>query len=1307
MAGPWDQYAQQPSDQTPVGPWSQYQGENPTQAPKPAGVARRLADLGLGFAGGAVGATKAITDAAGAGNAASNFLDSANKDIEGALSPQAQADKLEQSRIMKDAEGKGLYEGVKAGVKAFGVAPMQTMSSGMGSIVPTVAIGALTGGSGAVASRLAAASTGLAMGAGTVKGTIYDDIKRRSLAAGQTPEQAEASAQQAQAYGGGNTDQILLGAGLGAADSLTGVTGAANKLVNRALGREAAEQIVKGSSRGILARAGMGALGEMPLEAAQGGQEQLASNIAAQRAGYQAGTWDNVASNATLEALASAGPGAGFGMANTHRPAAQKPEVTPDQTTPPADAGKPGVFDNTNAPAPYINRGVMDAAGLGDGPPAPILDTQRLDAMLGTPEPKSTTPVVSAIVAPPKVSEALGIDPANGAISRMAALAVDTAPMQPNILPTLDPLSGSVQTGPVDATVPPGDDLRQGITNNVRTNNTAGSNSRGTDIAVGDNTPRSAIAGSGLALDAPVAGSSREPGPDARAGQTATTSDVGRGNGPAPLSAPAPNLREAIARNQLKTQENAANVPQLAQAGTQTSQAPSAQGATQGPASTEQPATPPATLAGTSVNANGTETNQAKQAEAQRPQAPAPAVERPANWRKNVFAAAKVARTIGLEPKGMKLSDIVSAVDARDTVTSVQPGESTNVQASPAPTAATQQAPQAARVERGADAPVTNGQAIPSAGVPAAGGSSVQAAGVGNDARLTPVSQRGASNQGNHTNEQISEWEDRDTAPVGAWVKADFKTDTGQPVYRVASLPVDKLYLPELTDEGKLQPEKRKYLEPYTQMAKDGKNPPSITVVEMEDGRLRVVDGTRRVMAARAAGKKSIRAIVSPLLDGKDATLEMVQRSESKPSPEASPLGRNNIPLSDGGTPFKTRREAAIAKKQQPMMRVIQSGKGYVLTPKTEKQLAAEAKAARRIAQARTSPAGEPIPAHAFIASEGGMRVDSRRDMGVDGNPRIGNRTLFAKLGSGLTIEQATQKLIQDQYLPEGASHSEAYALIRKSLANPQYNADGIERIAQAEMDTRFNDYLEAEQEGAFDDLSNDFTADELSEAGYDSASDAIKAEVNALLEMADAKGIDTEAIREDAAKFTDTEQAYYEAAKSALENSLEAIERGNQDRGQTAGSESQASGSEDFLTGQTPAELAQKQQREDAATKAEAQRQQDAERRAQADSERDTFALTGSDRAADVGAAAGQKDIFSSPPAQDTAPDLESIFDRLDRRGRMKSAAEADAKAHPRAEQIATVQKDFHDILIALMDNGKLEVNGQTSLTEDNKSCM
>lgn len=127
---------------------------------------------------------------------------------------------------------------------------------------------------------------------------------------------------------------------------------------------------------------------------------------------------------------------------------------------------------------------------------------------------------------------------------------------------------------------------------------------------------------------------------------------------------------------------------------------------------------------------------------------------------------------------------------------------------------------------------------------------------------------------------RVHEWSDRETAPVGAWVKADFKLADSQPVYQVRDLPLDGLYLPELDSGGRLQPEKRKYLDGYTERAKAGERAPSITVIEMENGKMRVVDGHRRSLAARAAGKSTIRALVSPLIqtpDGKkEATAELL-----------------------------------------------------------------------------------------------------------------------------------------------------------------------------------------------------------------------------------------------------------------------------------------------------------------------------------------------------------------------------------------------------------------------------------------------
>lgn len=136
--------------------------------------------------------------------------------------------------------------------------------------------------------------------------------------------------------------------------------------------------------------------------------------------------------------------------------------------------------------------------------------------------------------------------------------------------------------------------------------------------------------------------------------------------------------------------------------------------------------------------------------------------------------------------------------------------------------------------------------------------------------------------------EKVHEWADRESAPAGSWVKVDFKLADSQPVYQVRDLPLDGLYLPELDSSGRLQPEKRKYLDGYTERAKAGERAPSINVIEMESGKLRVVDGHRRVMAARAAGKTTIRALVSPLIDTpdgkKEATAELVAKMGARPA---------------------------------------------------------------------------------------------------------------------------------------------------------------------------------------------------------------------------------------------------------------------------------------------------------------------------------------------------------------------------------------------------------------------------------------
>lgn len=313
-------------------------------------------------------------------------------------------------------------------------------------------------------------------------------------------------------------------------------------------------------------------------------------------------------------------------------------------------------------------------------------------------------------------------------------------------------------------------------------------------------------------------------------------------------------------------------------------------------------------------------------------------------------------------------------------------------------------------------------------------------------------------------------------------------------------------------------------------------------------------------------------------------------------------IGADSVPLFQGGKPFKTKIDANTARKNQPMMRVVKSGKGFALAPKTEKQIAAQEKAAKRLSIARTGRPGVPIAVHEFIAGEGGLNPVMRSDLGVEKNPRVGNRSLYARGGSGMTLEQATQRLLEEGHLPQGQSQNEALALIKRSLTQPQYTPEGFERMAQAEADTRFEDRLAAQEEAAqnedfdpFASMAQDgFTPSDIELTGYDELQDPIKLEVNALLALAEGKGIDVDSIKEQAHEDTrnGSEQDYYEASRAALTAAIEGGRRGgSQDTGQPGDTGEQAG-----LTSPTRADVLAQQDRADNAQALDDKAQIDAE---------------------------------------------------------------------------------------------------------------
>jgi hypothetical protein len=287
------------------------------------GIPRQIADVPLKVGAGAVTGVRLIADAFGADNPVSQNLRGVENWIADLYSAQSKKDSQEIARIMKDAEDKGVADQVLAGVKAFSVAPVDLLANALGTSAPAIlaALGTtLTGGAPLVAGA-ATLGTGAAMGAGTIKGSIYDATKQILSEKTQlTPEQIEKAAVQAQAYNGKNLDQILLGAGLGAVGGASGAEPVIARQLAKGIASTAAQKeavklatekaAVEAAKRGVIKHGAITAGKEFLGEAAEGGQEQMAQNLAQQRLGFDVPTMQGVAGQATMEGLAGLGMGA-------------------------------------------------------------------------------------------------------------------------------------------------------------------------------------------------------------------------------------------------------------------------------------------------------------------------------------------------------------------------------------------------------------------------------------------------------------------------------------------------------------------------------------------------------------------------------------------------------------------------------------------------------------------------------------------------------------------------------------------------------------------------------------------------------------------------------------------------------------------------------------------------------------------------------------------------------------------------------------------------------------------------------------
>lgn len=296
-----------------------------TQPPAPEGetsVLRSIADVPLAFGKGLAGGIRAVADAFGAGSDTSQTIKGVEDYIGRLMSAQSQNDAQEMSRIMKEAEDKGALDQVKAAVKAFSIAPIDTVVGALGTSAPVILSGlaatlaAPAAVPAAVAAGAATLGAGAILGAGTIKGAIYDATKEELGKYNLTPQQVENAAQLAQEYGGQNLDQILIGAGLGAVGGRLGIEQGLARALAKAMStkpavKEAAEQAArKVAEKTATRRIAGAAVGEGVPELLQGAQEQLAENLALQRQGFDVPTLRGVVGAGVFEGLAGSALGA-------------------------------------------------------------------------------------------------------------------------------------------------------------------------------------------------------------------------------------------------------------------------------------------------------------------------------------------------------------------------------------------------------------------------------------------------------------------------------------------------------------------------------------------------------------------------------------------------------------------------------------------------------------------------------------------------------------------------------------------------------------------------------------------------------------------------------------------------------------------------------------------------------------------------------------------------------------------------------------------------------------------------------------
>jgi hypothetical protein len=299
-----------------------YSKEQQPPAPQEeTGILRQALDVPVQVASGIATGVRLITDSFGANNPVSQNIRGVEGFLQNLLSAQAKNNQQEVARIMEAAEDQGIGAQLRAALQSLATAPVDLIANAAGTAVPTIA-----GGLAAQALKLsvkgAMTGVGAVMGAGTIKSSIYDEVKQTLTDLGASPEEAEKKAVLAQEYGGENLDQILLGTVIG------GVAGRFG--IEPAVAKQIAGNIAQKSI-------GKAALQEAAPETAQAAQEQIAQNIALQREGMDVPTFRGAVGAGALEGLVGGVLGGGI---EAFRPEAPPPAVTTEEPPPPPPEGE-------------------------------------------------------------------------------------------------------------------------------------------------------------------------------------------------------------------------------------------------------------------------------------------------------------------------------------------------------------------------------------------------------------------------------------------------------------------------------------------------------------------------------------------------------------------------------------------------------------------------------------------------------------------------------------------------------------------------------------------------------------------------------------------------------------------------------------------------------------------------------------------------------------------------------------------------------------------------------------------------------